>query len=406
MTKIKICGITNLDDALFAASQGADALGFNFYGKSPRYISPEKAAGIISKLPGGVSRVGVFVNETLENILDIARVSGISVIQLHGDESPPFVKELKDAARLWIIKAIRVSPDFAPEDVLKYKADAILLDAFSKNEYGGTGEGFNWDMARQAQEIFPKIYLAGGLSAANVEEAVSTVKPYGVDACSLLESAKGKKDENAVSLFIANALRPGTRASEEMAHFIKTRMEFLITGYGFSIAEETVKPDWASVSYRSDKVEITAHYFPARAEYGVSFGLISQETYRFDIEDLVETLQLEIPFPPPDREFGVFPQTKAAQVTIGRGAEVLEKSGGPVLRGDRDLYARLHRDRDNRSTLYNQRLKYDRLRRDADSAWRRHDYAIVAKNYSEMKEGLSPAERKKLEYSMKQIGRA
>ena len=177
MTKVKICGITNLEDALVSAKFGADALGFNFYEKSPRYISPEKAREIIEQLPKEILKVGVFVNESLEKIVEIAKTAKLDAIQLHGEETPEFVRELKQKTNLEIIKAFRVSPDFKPEDVLKYEMDAILLDAYSPKEHGGTGETFDWEIAKKVQKIFPKMYLAGGLSAENILEAVEKVKP-------------------------------------------------------------------------------------------------------------------------------------------------------------------------------------------------------------------------------------
>lgn len=194
MTRIKICGITNLEDALLSAKLGADALGFNFYENSPRYIAAEKAREIIKELPEEILKVGVFVNEDLENIIEIAKTAGLDAVQLHGEEPPEFVRQLKQKSNLEIIKAFRVSPEFQPEDVLKYETDAILLDAYSPKEHGGTGKTFDWEIAKRVQEIFPKMYLAGGLSNENIAEAVHSVKPLAVDACSSLEKTKGQKD--------------------------------------------------------------------------------------------------------------------------------------------------------------------------------------------------------------------
>jgi len=202
MTKVKICGITNLEDALLSAKFGADALGFNFYEKSPRYISPEKAREIIVQLPGEVLKVGVFVNDSLDKIIEIAETAKLDAIQLHGEETPEFVREIKAKTNLEIIKAFRVSPEFKPEDVLQYEVDAVLLDAYSPKEHGGTGETFDWEIAKKVQEIFPKMYLAGGLGVENVMEAVVNVKPFAIDACSLLEREKGFKDLQKVEEFI------------------------------------------------------------------------------------------------------------------------------------------------------------------------------------------------------------
>jgi phosphoribosylanthranilate isomerase len=156
MTKVKICGITNLEDALLAAEFGADALGFNFYPKSPRYISPEKALEIVRQLPKKVLKVGVFVNESMEKISEIAEIAALNSIQLHGEESAEFARKLKAKTNLEIIKAFRVSPEFEPEEVLQYEVDAVLLDAYSPKEHGGTGETFDWEIAKKVQKIFPK----------------------------------------------------------------------------------------------------------------------------------------------------------------------------------------------------------------------------------------------------------
>lgn len=205
MTKVKICGITNLEDALLSAKFGADALGFNFYEKSPRYILPEKAREIIEQLPERVLKVGVFVNESLEKIIEIAQITKLDALQLHGEETPEFARELKQKTNLEIIKAFRVSPKFKHEDVLQYEVDAILLDAYNPQEHGGTGETFDWEIAKKVQEIFPKMYLAGGLSADNVGSAIRQKKPYAVDACSKLETEKGKKDKIKIVNYIRRA---------------------------------------------------------------------------------------------------------------------------------------------------------------------------------------------------------
>jgi len=203
MTKVKICGITNLEDALLSAKFGADALGFNFYEKSPRYILPEKAREIIEQIPVEVLKVGVFVNESLEKIAEIARVAKLDALQLHGEETPEFARELKAKTNLEIIKAFRVSPEFKPEDVTRYEVDTVLLDAYSPKEHGGTGETFDWEIAKKVQEIFPKMYLAGGLSNDNIVNALQQLHPYAVDTCSCLEKEKGKKDRINLINFVA-----------------------------------------------------------------------------------------------------------------------------------------------------------------------------------------------------------
>jgi phosphoribosylanthranilate isomerase len=194
MTKVKICGITNLEDASIAAKFGADALGFNFYEKSPRFIAPEKAREIIEQMPPEILKVGVFVNESLENIVAIAAAAKLDALQLHGEETPEFVRELKARTGLKIIKAFRISPEFKPEDVRQYETDAILLDGYSPKEHGGTGVVFDWKIATEVQAIFPKIYLAGGLKLENVSASIDGVFPYFIDVCSGIEKEKGKKD--------------------------------------------------------------------------------------------------------------------------------------------------------------------------------------------------------------------
>ncbi len=221
MTKVKICGITNLEDARLSAEFGADALGFNFYEKSPRYISPENAREIIEQLPREILKVGVFVNEDLSKIVEIAKVAKLEALQLHGEESPEFASELKQKTNLEIIKAFRVSPEFVPEDVLQYETDAILLDAYSPKEHGGTGETFDWEIAKKVQEIFPKMYLAGGLDQNNVANAFFEVKPFAIDVCSGVESEKGRKSFECLNLFISN-LRKAIKESRSFDSLLKS----------------------------------------------------------------------------------------------------------------------------------------------------------------------------------------
>jgi phosphoribosylanthranilate isomerase len=210
MALVKICGITNLDDALAAVDAGADALGFNFYQRSPRYITPETARTIIDGLPANVLTVGVFVNEELHTIEKSASEAGVSVLQLHGSESPEYCKQLQGR---YVIKVFAARDEFTPEAVLDYDVQAIMLDAFDKEAAGGIGGGTgklsNWAVARKTRELFPRLFLAGGLSAENVGDAIELVKPYAVDACSSLESAPGRKDHARVRAFVA-AVRAAT----------------------------------------------------------------------------------------------------------------------------------------------------------------------------------------------------
>ena len=186
-----------------SAKFGADALGFNFYPQSPRYIEAEKVREIVEQLSGDILKVGVFVNESLDKIVEIAATAKLDAIQLHGEETPAFVREVKAKTNLEIIKAFRVSDKFKPEEVLNYEVDAVLLDAYSPREHGGTGETFDWEIAKKVQEIFPKMYLAGGLSQDNIARAISDVRPFAIDACSCLENEKGKKDKVDLINFIS-----------------------------------------------------------------------------------------------------------------------------------------------------------------------------------------------------------
>ncbi|MDT4897937.1 MAG: phosphoribosylanthranilate isomerase [Acidobacteriota bacterium] len=202
---VKVCGITNLEDALAAVEAGADALGFNFYRQSPRYIAPEVARRITRQLPSTVMSVGVFVNESEPD--EVARImdsAGLTAVQLHGDESPEYCYQLRDR---FTIKAVRARGDFEPQIVRDYETDAILLDAYTADARGGTGRVVDWEVARRVRELVPQLFLAGGLSPENVAEAIAAVEPYAVDACSSLESAPGRKDTKRVGAFVAAARR-------------------------------------------------------------------------------------------------------------------------------------------------------------------------------------------------------
>lgn len=203
--RVKICGITNPEDALHAIDSGADAIGFNFYKGSKRYISPENAASIGEQMAMRVEKVGVFVNATVEEIVSIEDAVALDSIQLHGEESPEFIEQLRLESDATIIKAVRIGPDFEPLDALKYKADAILLDAYSENERGGTGKTFDWSIALKVSEIVDKVYLAGGLTPENVADAINEVRPFAVDVASGVESSPGKKDTAKVAAFIKAA---------------------------------------------------------------------------------------------------------------------------------------------------------------------------------------------------------
>jgi phosphoribosylanthranilate isomerase len=200
MTRVKVCGITDLGDALAALEAGADMLGFNFYARSPRYVTPAAARKIIERLPDGVSCVGVFVNEpTPAEVERIARAAGLGAVQLHGDETPEYCQSLRD---LTTIKALRVGTDYTPESAAAYETDAILLDAYVAGERGGTGHTFDWTLATLTRERVPKLFLAGGLNPDNVAQAVAAVRPYAVDVCSGVESSSGRKSPELMRRFV------------------------------------------------------------------------------------------------------------------------------------------------------------------------------------------------------------
>lgn len=203
-TRVKICGTTNLENALFAVGEGVDALGFIFFPKSPRNIEPAAAREIIASLPLFVDRVGVFVNSPLKELVRIASV-GLSCIQLHGGESPGYCRELRAALpHCRIIKAFRVSDATTAADIVPYNdvVDAFLLDTYKKGAEGGTGEVFNWDIVEKLDLQRPFL-LAGGLDPDNITEAVRAVQPYCLDVNSGVESAPGVKDHNKVATLMA-----------------------------------------------------------------------------------------------------------------------------------------------------------------------------------------------------------
>ncbi len=187
--QVKICGITSLKDALLCASSGADALGFIFYRKSPRYIPPQKAAGIIRQLPRQVTPVGVFVNEERAAIERIVAATGVRVIQLSGDEEPAACEGY--GVSVW--KAFRMKSGDDPGRLWTYPIAAALLDGASNDSYGGSGELADFGIAVAMKEFHP-VVLAGGLNPENIVSAIHTVQPFAVDLNSGIELAPGKKD--------------------------------------------------------------------------------------------------------------------------------------------------------------------------------------------------------------------
>ena len=205
MTKVKICGITNIEDALASCEYGADALGFIFYKKSPRFIEPERVKKIIRELPPFVTTVGVFVDDDADRISEIADAAKLDIIQLHGSEPPEFCNVFKRK----IIKAFKIQGQGArgkgqENEIRRYTVSAYLLDTYKEGVEGGTGEIFDWEIAKEAKR-FGRIIVAGGLTPENVAEAVETVMPYGVDVSSGVEQKPGKKDLQKVKNFIERA---------------------------------------------------------------------------------------------------------------------------------------------------------------------------------------------------------
>jgi len=198
MVRIKICGITNLEDALLAAELGAHALGFIFAAQSPRSVAPAAAREIIRQLPPLVLTVGVFVNEEAAAVRELAERAGLDWVQLHGAETPDYCRSLGRR----VIKAFRIQNEESLQSLEAYRgaAQAFLLDTYKKGLVGGTGETFDWDLARKAEKYGP-IVLAGGLTPENVATAIAAVQPQGVDVASGVEAAPGRKDPEKLRRF-------------------------------------------------------------------------------------------------------------------------------------------------------------------------------------------------------------
>jgi len=199
ITKVKICGLTNYDDAVAAMDMGADLLGFNFYPVSPRYVTPEQATDIINKLPGFIDTVGVFVNASIEHIHETNAVCQLDWVQLHGDEDPDFCRALL-SHNVKTMKAIRVKNQADIERADSFFTDAVLLDAFDPHKYGGTGLTFDWNVIGH---ISKRVFLAGGINPDNAAEAVK-LGVYGIDVCSGVESGPGKKDHRKMKKLFEN----------------------------------------------------------------------------------------------------------------------------------------------------------------------------------------------------------
>ena len=199
IVKVKICGITNIDDAVAAMDMGADLLGFNFYPCSPRYVTPEESEGIINKLPGFIDTAGVFVNASVEQIHETNAVCHLGWIQLHGDEDPQFCRSLLSHS-VKTMKAIRVKDQTDIEKADSFFTDAVLLDAFDPDKYGGTGLTFDWNVIGH---IGKRVFLAGGINPDNAATAVK-LGVYGIDVCSGIEAEPGRKDHSKMKQLFDN----------------------------------------------------------------------------------------------------------------------------------------------------------------------------------------------------------
>ncbi|MEK6565300.1 MAG: phosphoribosylanthranilate isomerase [Bacteroidota bacterium] len=197
---VKICGVTNVEDAQFALECGADAIGLNFYERSPRFVTMERAQEIVSKLSEHKSKIGVFVNASRKRILEVIKTVNLSAVQLVGQHGPDDLVNFESS----VIKVFRVYPGFDVEVLRNYIIDAFLLDTYQDETYGGTGKTFDWNVAIKAKE-YGKVILSGGLNPENIEDAVKYVQPYGVDVSSGVELRPGRKDPKKIRDFIARA---------------------------------------------------------------------------------------------------------------------------------------------------------------------------------------------------------
>jgi phosphoribosylanthranilate isomerase len=205
MTKIKICGITNIDDAVTAANLGADMLGFVFYKKSKRYIEPHKVREIVNELPPSIGRVGVFVDEDADAVRDIAVESGLNMLQFHGDEAAEYCRLFNDYKT---IKAFRIKDRLSLKGINAYDVDYYMLDTYSEAAKGGTGKSFDWKIVTDFEFLRP-IILSGGLTVETIARAIQEVAPYGVDVSSGVEERPGKKDIKLMTKFIDTVRRIG-----------------------------------------------------------------------------------------------------------------------------------------------------------------------------------------------------
>ena len=197
IVRVKLCGLTRLEDVLLGVELGVDAFGFNFVEDSPRRITPAQARDLCAAVPPFTSRVGVFADQLPRVMEATALLAGLTCLQLHGDEPP---ESCRSIALPWY-KAHRVGPDFVPESVSRYRSSTCLLDAHVPGRKGGTGTTFDWTVARLTS-AYARVIVAGGLTPVNVGDAIAAARPYGIDVSSGVESAPGKKDRRLLSAFM------------------------------------------------------------------------------------------------------------------------------------------------------------------------------------------------------------
>ena len=204
MTRVKICGLTNEEDAMLAANLGADYLGFNLVKDSKRKVSIKNLKEIISKLPPFVTPVGVFVNEEIIEIQKTVKKTGLKIVQLHGDESLEYITQLSELVQTPIIKAIKISDENALNIIPQYleKTQYLLLDTFVLDQPGGTGQSFDWELAVKVKDYNKPFFLAGGLTPENVAVAIEKIQPFAVDVASGVERLERRKDYDKMKLFI------------------------------------------------------------------------------------------------------------------------------------------------------------------------------------------------------------
>ncbi|MEN3274393.1 MAG: phosphoribosylanthranilate isomerase [Massilia sp.] len=219
-TRIKICGITREEDLRAACAEGADALGFVFYPKSPRYLTPQRFAALGPLLPPYVSSVALFVNASVGEVAAVVDAAPVALLQFHGDETPEACAAIAAAVKRPFVRACRIKPDTAPNELLEcelaYRAASpwftgLLLDTHV-DAYGGAGKVFDWSVI--PKELAPRVVLSGGLSVQNATEAVACVRPFAVDISSGVEEAKGIKDARKIAAFVA-AVRAGDATIEK-----------------------------------------------------------------------------------------------------------------------------------------------------------------------------------------------